>query len=175
MSAPWSQKPEARHWIAWAFTLVEDVVYIGLGLLLAGSALFLLERGVIDFWQSIALHDPKVIELLDRILLILLIVELLYTVQVSFREHVLAAEPFLLVGLISAIRRVLLITAEFGELRKVFSVSQWVVIELGVLTVLILALTGSLVLVRKMGPMVAQRGPSGPPDEVPRTNLQKQL
>src|SRR2546425_1529445 len=101
MSAPWSQKPEARHWIAWAFTLVEDVVYIGLGLLLAGSALVLLVRGVIEFWQSIADHNPKaIIELLDRILLILLIVELLYTVQVSFREHVLAAEPFLLVGLI---------------------------------------------------------------------------
>ncbi len=165
MSAPWSQKPEARHWIAWAFTLVEDVVYIGLGLLLAGSALVLLVRGVIEFWQSIADHNPKaIIELLDRILLILLIVELLYTVQVSFREHVLAAEPFLLVGLISAIRRVLLITAEFGELRKELSVSQWVVIELGVLTVLILALAGSLVLVRKMGPVVAQRGPAGPPD-----------
>jgi uncharacterized membrane protein (DUF373 family) len=175
MSAPWSQKPETRHWIAWVFTLVEDVVYIGLGLLLTGSALLLLVRGVMDFCQSIVLKDPKVIELLDRILLILLIVELLYTVQVSFREHVLAAEPFLLVGLISAIRRVLLITAEFGELRKEELVSKWVVIELGVLTVLILALAGSLVLVRKMGPMVAHRGPSGPPDEVPRANLQKQL
>jgi uncharacterized membrane protein (DUF373 family) len=41
-------------------------------------------------------------------LLILLIVELLYTVQVSFREHAVMPEPFLLVGLIAAIRRVLL-------------------------------------------------------------------
>ena len=175
MSAPWSQKPEARHWIAWAFTLVEDVVYIGLGLLLAGSALLLLVRGVIDFWQSVHSQNAKVIELLDRILLILLIVELLYTVQVSFREHVLAAEPFLLVGLISAIRRVLLITAEFGELRKELSVSQWVVIELGVLTVLILALAGSLVLVRRQGPVVAHRGPAGPPDQVPHANQHKQI
>ena len=175
MNAPGSQKPEARHWIAWAFRLVEDVVYIGLGLLLAGSALHLLVTGVIDFWRSVASPQPKVVELLDRILLILLIVELLYTVQLSFREHVLAAEPFLLVGLISAIRRVLLITAEFGELRKELSVSQWVVIELGVLTVLILALAGSLVLVRKMGPVVAPRGPAGPPDQVPQANLQKPI
>jgi uncharacterized membrane protein (DUF373 family) len=172
MNAPGSPKPETRHSIAWAFTLVEDVVYIGLGLLLTGSALLLLVRGVIDFWQSVAAHNPKaVIELLDRILLILLIVELLYTVQVSFREHVLAAEPFLLVGLISAIRRVLLITAEFGEFRTDDNVSRWVVIELGVLTVLILALAGSLVLVRKMGPMVAHRGPASPPDQVPHANL----
>jgi hypothetical protein len=46
------------------------------------------------------------------------VAELLYTVQVSFREHALVSEPFLLVGLISAIRRVLVVTAEFGHLRE---------------------------------------------------------
>jgi hypothetical protein len=46
--------------------------------------------------------------------LILLVIELLYTVQVSFREHGLIPEPFLLVGLIAAIRRVLVLTAEFA-------------------------------------------------------------
>ena len=43
----------------------------------------------------------RVIVLLDRILLILMITEFLYTVQVSFREHTLAPEPFLIVGLIA--------------------------------------------------------------------------
>src|SRR5207249_6827217 len=57
----------------------------------------------------------SIIKLLDHVLLILLIVELLYTVQVSFREHALVPEPFLLVGLISAIRRVLILTADFVE------------------------------------------------------------
>src|SRR5205807_8103014 len=115
------------------------------GLLLAGSALHLLVTGVIDFWRSVASPQPKVVELLDRILLILLIVELLYTVQLSFREHVLAAEPFLLVGLISAIRRVLLITAEFGEWReKTPGAAHDFVIELAVLTALIVALVVSL-------------------------------
>lgn len=42
----------------------------------------------------------------DRILRILLVVELLYTVQVSFREHGLIPEPFLLVGPMAAIRRI---------------------------------------------------------------------
>jgi hypothetical protein len=95
------------------------------------------------------------IELLDRILLILLIVELLYTVQVSFREHALLPEPFLLVGLISGIRRVLVLTAEFGEWReKTEGGAQQFVIELAVLTVLIVALVGSLVLLRKGGASV---------------------
>ena len=37
-----------------------------------------------------------IIDLLDRLLLILMIVEVMYTVQVSFREHALAPEPFLI-------------------------------------------------------------------------------
>jgi len=54
----------------------------------------------------------SIIGLLDQLLLVLLIVELLYTVHVSFREHVLTAPPFLLVALIAAVRRILVLTAE---------------------------------------------------------------
>ena len=161
MSSPDSPKPEARTWIARAFTAVEDVVYIGLGLLLAGCALTLLVSGAISFVRSAVDGSLPIsaIALLDRALLILLVVELLYTVQVSFREHALVPEPFLLVGLISAIRRVLVLTAEFGELREKTGVAaQHFVIELGVLTVLIIALAISLVLLRKWGtPVVAKR------------------
>ena len=39
MSAPVKPQPEARNWIASVFTLLEDVVYVGMGLLLAASAL----------------------------------------------------------------------------------------------------------------------------------------
>ena len=149
----------ARTWIARAFTAVEDVVYIGLGLLLAGIALTLLATSIFDFGQGVLTGKAHTIELLDRILLILLIVELLYTVQVSFREHALVPEPFLLVGLISAIRRVLVLTAEFGELRdKTQIAAQHFVMELAVLTVLIIALVISVALLRKRGdPVVAHR------------------
>jgi uncharacterized membrane protein (DUF373 family) len=159
MGSSESSRLETRVGIARAFTAVEDVVYLGLGLLLAGSALILLVTGTIDYGQSIAAGNPRTIGLLDRILLILLIVELLYTVQVSFREHALLPEPFVLVGLISAIRRVLVLTAEFGEWRdKTESATQHFIIELAVLTVLILALVLSLVLLRKKGaPVVAKR------------------
>jgi uncharacterized membrane protein (DUF373 family) len=173
MNPPDSTRPEARAWIARAFTASEDIVYIGLGLLLAGSALALLVKGAIEFEQTVVewkvvqtVVDGKVVEgkhefidLLDRILLILLIVELLYTVQVSFREHALIPEPFLLVGLISAIRRVLVLTAKFPELHeRTASISQQFTIELAVLTVLILALAISLVLMRKWGtPVIAKR------------------
>lgn len=88
--------------------------------------------------------------LLDSILLIFLVVELLYTVQVSFREHTIAPEPFLLVGVIAAIRRVLVITAEFGHVPALAeAILQRYVLELAVLTVLIPVLVISLLILRK--------------------------
>jgi uncharacterized membrane protein (DUF373 family) len=120
-----------------------------------------LVSGVVSFGQSVLISSLplSIISLLDRILLILLIVELLYTVQVSFREHALMPEPFLLVGLISAIRRVLILTAEFGELgEKTETIFRHFVIELAVLTLLIVALAVALVLLGKRGaPVVAER------------------
>jgi uncharacterized membrane protein (DUF373 family) len=143
-----------RAWVARAFTGVEDIVYLGLGLLLAGSSIALLVSGVIGFVQGLMARTltGNIVPLLDRILLILLVVELLYTVQVSFREHGLIPEPFLLVGLIAAIRRVLVLTAEFAQVHdEPETVFKHFVIELIVLTVLILALVISLVLLRKRG------------------------
>ena len=143
-----------RAWAARAFTMVEDVVYLGLGLLLAGGSVALLIGGVISFGQNLMAGTlaGNIVPLLDRILLILLVVELLYTVQVSFREHALTAEPFLLVGLIAAIRRVLVLTAEFSQINELpEAVFKRFIIELVVLTVLIVALVVSLVLLRKRG------------------------
>jgi hypothetical protein len=92
----------------------------------------------------------RVVDLLDRILLILMIVELSYTVQVSFREHALVPEPFLLVGLIAGIRRVLVLTAEFNTLvDKGEAVFRNAMIELALLTLMIVALVASLLMLRR--------------------------
>lgn len=144
----------ARKWIARAFGIVEDVVYVGLGIMLAGCAIALLVDGVISFIHQIGSGSvfSYTVNLLDRILLVLLVVELLYTVQVSFREHAVVPEPFLLVGLIAAIRRVLLLTAEFSQVRPLSESSfQHFVIELAVLTFLIVSLAFSLLLLKKRG------------------------
>ena len=83
----------------------------------------------------------KIVRLLDQSLLILMIVEILYTLQVSFREHTLVAEPFLIVGLIAAIRRVLILTAEFSKPAEINEAAfHNVMFELVLLTVPILAL-----------------------------------
>jgi uncharacterized membrane protein (DUF373 family) len=142
----------ARALVARGFTYVEDVVYVGLGVLLAGAALVLLADGAVMFWRTLIAGElpAHVIGLLDRILLILMIAEILYTVQVSLREHALVPEPFLVVGLIAGIRRVLVLTAEFADLmEKGDEPFRNAMIELGLLTVLIVALVVSLMLLRR--------------------------
>lgn len=150
----------ARKWIARAFSIVEDVVYVALGLMLTSCAITLLFDGIWTFVKQVAKSTAFVstLGLLDRILLILLVIELLYTVQVSFREHAVMPEPFLLVGLIAAIRRVLLLTAEFSQVRALTDIAfQHFIIELAVLTALIISLAFSLLLLRKRGMASAER------------------
>jgi phosphate starvation-inducible membrane PsiE len=146
---------DAREWVARVFSRVEDILYVGVGLLLAVGAVALLVTLGLDLARSVAAGelDARIVPLLDQILLLFMMVEILYTVQVSFREHVLVPEPFLIVGLIAAIRRVLVLTAEFGDLlTKGGTVFQNAMLELGLLTVMILALVAALVLVRKRSP-----------------------
>ena len=157
-----SEEKSSRTWVVRGFAVVEDVVYVGLGVLLGGSSLVLLVSGLIIFWQNLLAGSltTNMVTLLDRILLILLVIELLYTVQVSFREHALIPEPFLLVGLIAAIRRVLVLTAEFAQVQdKPEEVFKHFIVELVVLTFLVITLVVSLILLRKSGgKVVAERG-----------------
>ena len=147
-----------RDWIARSFTHVEDVLYVALGVLLAAGALVLLGDATLTFVRNLIAGTlpSRMIGLLDRVLLVLMFAEILYTVQVSFREHALVPEPFLVVGLIAAIRRVLVITAEFSDVKDAASPAfQATMVELGLLTVLSLVLVVSLVLLRRRPTMPA--------------------
>ena len=148
----------ARERVARAFTRVEDLVYLGIGLLLAASAIALLIATGTLFVRSAleGMLASRVVVLLDQILLVFMVVEILYTVQISFREHALVPEPFLIVGLIAGIRRILVLTAEFGELLgKGGDVFRHAMLELALLTVMVLARVAALVLVRKRSPTAA--------------------
>jgi uncharacterized membrane protein (DUF373 family) len=151
------ERPEgpAREWVARAFTRIEDVVYVGLGLLLAASAIALLVNAGIVFARMVSDGGlARFINVLDQLLLVLMIVEVLYTVQVSFRQHALMPEPFLVVGLIAVVRRILVLTAEFSKLIELGDEGfRNAMIELGLLTVLVVALVASLAVLRRRGPV----------------------
>jgi uncharacterized membrane protein (DUF373 family) len=137
--------------IVW-FNRAEDFIYVGLGLLLAAIAITLLITEVVYFWQyvfTVSLSE-NIVFLLDRILLIIIFVEVLYTVQVSFRQHILQPEPFLVVGLIAVTRRILVLTAEMSKLAKETQEAFYnAMIELGLLTVLIISLVLCLRMLRQ--------------------------
>lgn len=158
-----------RGFVVRGLSLVEDVVYAGLGLLLTVVAAALLIMALKSAFTSVwsGALSANVVDLLDQILLVLLVVELLYTVQVSFREHGLLAEPFLVVALIAAIRRVLVITAQIPKLPEssepVFRHAVW---ELGLLTVMILVLVASLIALQRQASLGRQIGLSGEPGKL---------
>jgi len=142
---------DVRQKVSRAFSLVQDVVYVALGVLLSIAAVVLLVQAALAFRDVASVRGVGgVVNVLDRILLALMIAELLYTVQVSFREHALMPEPFLLVALIAAVRRILVITAEFSAQQpledEAFRRIMW---ELALLTALILVLASALVVLQR--------------------------
>ena len=56
--------------------------------------------------------------LIDRLLLVLMLVELLHTVRISIRSHSLFVEPFLVIGLIAIIRRTLVLTLQAEDFTR---------------------------------------------------------
>ena len=152
MSPAGRARPAVRERIAQAFTQVEDVLYVGIGVLLAAGAVGLLLDAAVTFARSIGAGTigGSIVGMLDQLLLILMMIEILYTVQVLFREHVLVPEPFVLVAMIAAVRRILVLTAEFGTLMEQGeAVFRYAMIELGLLTVMTGVLVACLVGLRK--------------------------
>jgi uncharacterized membrane protein (DUF373 family) len=64
---------------------------------------------------TVAAQTPRV---WNELLIVLMLVEILHTVRISIRSHVLVAELFWVVGLIASIRRILVITLKAATLTK---------------------------------------------------------
>jgi len=133
-------------------TGAETVVYLITAVLLVVAAVALLGNAS---WQfAVDLGDEGAGEaalfMLDRLLLVLMLVEILYTVRASLRTHTLIPEPFLIVGLIAGVRRILVITAEAWHLGDVNPEEfRMGMIELGLLTVMTVAIVVAVILLRR--------------------------
>jgi uncharacterized membrane protein (DUF373 family) len=132
---------------------VERLIFFIIGAMLFAAALALLIRAAIVLW-ALFISPPgdemmAGASFLDVVLLVLMVVELAYTVVLSLRGVVLSAEPFLIVGLIAVIRRILVITV--GEFHGGGTASQLTPnssIELAILTGVVLAFVISITLLR---------------------------
>lgn len=141
--------------------VVEVAIYSILAFLLSATALMALAFAAKVLWDGLMNWSlaTGTFRILDQLLLVLMLVEVLHTVRISIRSHTLITEPFLVVGLIASIRRVLVITLEVADLTKperwstdgerIFRSSM---IELGLLGALILILVISITLLRRSTP-----------------------
>jgi uncharacterized membrane protein (DUF373 family) len=140
-----------------AFLTVEIMAYVALGLMLAVAVLVGVLGAAVSLWGAIqASGEAEALVLaVDRLLFVLMVVEVMHTVRVSFRSGKLVCEPFLIVGLIASIRRVLVITLETSQAH---APGKWnpdaqallnsTMLELSVLGGLILVMVVSIVLLR---------------------------
>lgn len=152
MTDPKYHRQHEQDAVTRSFQWLEKAIYTSLGSLLALAAIALLLYSIADFLMAIGLVDfpANIVTLLDRLLLVLLVVELLYTVQLSYSSGTLVLEPFLFVGLIAAIRRIFVLTAEFTEGKSATDIPfDHFVTELGALSGLILVLAISIWLLRR--------------------------
>jgi phosphate starvation-inducible membrane PsiE len=151
-----SEKDHGDHWTSKASTYLgysESAVLVLIGIALVMVALLLLFAGMHDLWTA-AMGGTETIEhnsiqILNTILLVMMTMEIVYTVAISLKSHTLNAEPFLIIGSIAAIRRMLVITATStdNELARpdVFRNS---LVELGLLSATVIAMAVAIWILR---------------------------
>ena len=88
------------------------------------------------------------VTILDRVLFVFIFAELLHSIRIIIQEDRIVADPFLLIGIIAVIRRILIVSAETQT--STAQDFQQMLIELAVLAVLVLALGVSYFLVRRV-------------------------
>ena len=134
-----------------ALRVVEDSIYVIIAALLAVAALVVLARAAYGLFEAVR-DDVKVgvLDVLDSLLLVFILVELLFAVRATLAKREIVAEPFLLVGILAAIKEIVVLSVTAAEeyIGKGPEFAR-AMVEIGLLGVLVLLLSGSAVLLRK--------------------------
>lgn len=129
--------------------LAERGAYYGVALFLLATILMVFASAAASLAQIVELGPLEAaLEVLDKVLLIFIFAELLGTISTIVREREVTAEPFLLIGLIAVVRRILAVTASIEQNLGTPRFDD-LILELAVLTVLVLALAGALFFARR--------------------------
>jgi uncharacterized membrane protein (DUF373 family) len=151
-----------RHHFDYYLGKTEVVIYTVLAVLLAATALVTIATAGTILWIGLSHWTvaAQTLKVLNELLIVLMLVEILHTVRISIRSHVLVTEPFLVVGLIASIRRILVVTLEAATLTKegawttegASGIFRSSMVELGLLGLLVLVLVVSITILRRYAP-----------------------
>jgi hypothetical protein len=134
------------------FGYVEDFFYVAVAAALALVGVFYLGYAIYDFIKHVSDGGSSisflVVELLSSLLLVFIFTEIIHTIRAVVEEKILVAEPFLIVGIVAAIRRILVVSAEAQELlgKPQFGDAM---LELGLLGVTVILLGLTIFLLRR--------------------------
>jgi phosphate starvation-inducible membrane PsiE len=144
-----------ESWTSKASTFLgysESAVLVLIGIALVMVAVLLLFAGMHDLWNAAMggteSIEHKSIEILNTILLVMMTMEIVYTVAISLKSHTLNAEPFLIIGSIAAIRRMLVITATSTDIEAKPEVFRNTLVELGLLSATVIAMAIAIWILR---------------------------
>jgi phosphate-starvation-inducible protein E len=152
-----TDKPVAgkKHWTTQAAKLLgrsESVVLVLIGVALVLVAVLLLYSSMHDLREAVergpAEIEHKAVEILNTVLLVMMTMEIVYTVAISLESHTLNAEPFLIIGVIAGIRRMLVITATSTEQEVHPEQFHNMLVELGLLAATVVALAAAICILR---------------------------
>ena len=130
----------------WVLEHAQDLVTVTVGIVLIILAAVLMISGIVEFARAMSASvtsasvSTAATGLLDQVLLVLILVEIVHTVVLSLRAHRLVAQPFIVVGLVAVIRRILFILS--NEIPVSTS-------ELALLIAMIVVFLGGLILVSR--------------------------
>ncbi|MGE5134261.1 MAG: phosphate-starvation-inducible PsiE family protein [Gemmatimonadota bacterium] len=135
-------RPRGVAGTIWVLEHAQDYIAIAVGVVLLVLAAVLVVSGVVGFFATVS--SESVLQagnvLLDRVLLVLILVEIVHTVVLSLRAHRLAAQPFIVVGLVAVIRRILFLLSSDVKVS---------VAELGMLIAMVVAFVAGLIAVSR--------------------------
>ena len=131
-------RPRGVAGTIWALEHAQDFVTVAVGVVLIGLAAVLVVDGLASFFHTGRSIPTAATALLDQVLLVLILVEIVHTVVLSLRAHRLAAQPFIIVGLVAVIRRILFVLS--SEVRVDTT-------ELGLLILMLIAFVASFLAV----------------------------
>ena len=141
-----------RHRTSAFFRFAEEFFYVAVAASLALIGLLYFGYTLYDFVEHVRDQGgdlPElVIELLASLLLVFIFTEIINTIRAVIDEKILVAEPFLIVGIVAAIRRMIVLSAEAKDLlgERQFGDAM---MELSVLAVTVLLLGMTVWLLRK--------------------------
>jgi uncharacterized membrane protein (DUF373 family) len=137
--------------------LAEDLIHYAVAVMLLAAATIVLYHTAEELVQSNQPFAVAATSALNNVLFALIVIEVMRTVVAHFDRGGLQLQPFLIIGIISAVREILTVGARLSLQGSVHEPAKGVVrdalLELGVNAAVVVGLAVSLVLIRRLAGM----------------------